>query len=135
MVALDRRKMETLFYTESSNIKASSMGRFLGFNLSQQACFPAARQMATVGRVVLSKVSCLSGLSMSRKRTIYLALVRSRITYPFSPWASMKPPQIFTLQAVETYEVDFIGNHKWYERVTQKDKHERLRIEPLNLFL
>ena len=36
---------------------------------------------------------------------------------------------------MQSHGVDFIGNHKWYERLTQKDKHERHKIEPLNLFL
>ena len=135
IVALYHRNIDRLFYAWSSNIEASSARTLVGYNINQQGCLPAARQMAAVGRDALTKVSCLSVLLTTRKRTTYLALVRSRITYPFLPWAAMTPPQIFTLQAVQIHGVEFIGNHNWYERLKQKDKHERHRIEPLNLFL
>ena len=120
VVALDSRKLETLFYTKFIKIEGSSTSRFLGLNLDQQGCSPSAPQMAAVGKRVLPKVSCLSGLSKGGKKTISLALVRSRKAFSFSPWMAMTHPQILTLQAVQTHGVDVIDNHKWYERLTQK---------------
>ena len=67
IVVLNRRKMKTMFYIGSSNIQASSTGRFLFFNLNQQGCFHVSRMIAAVGREALAKVCCLSGLSTARK--------------------------------------------------------------------
>ena len=121
------KKMNTLFYNGSNKIKASSTGRFLSL-IQPARVFSSCSQMAAVVGETPAKENCLSGLSTARKRTIHSPLVTSRIFYPISSQATMTPQQIFTLKAVQTHGVDFIGNRKSYERLRQKRKLKRYRI-------
>ena len=135
IIALDRKVKSIRYSTGSRSIHADSTGLFLGFPLNRQGVFPAARKVAASGRHSLANIARLSSLSENRKRMLYLALVRSRLVYPVSPWAAMRPNQLYTLQVIQNKAMDFIGNYRWYQRLPQYVKHTLQSIEPLNLHL
>ena len=135
IVALDRKVKHLTYYNGLKNIECVPTGRFLGFQLNRQGAFSVARQVAARGEKTLAELSKLAGLSTSRKRLLGLALVRSRLTYPVTPWAALPPQQLYTLQKVWNKTINFIGGYARQDRTPQRDKHQLLRVEPLNTVL
>lgn len=132
VVALDGKRAD-MRYTigAQQHVSASSTGRFLGFHIHRSGVPTAARQRAVVAGKELARLRRFYTLSSHAKKRLYTAKIRSKLTYPVSPWSSLTSKQLHPLQKTQNMAVNFIGNYNWTQFITQATKHEQHGMEPI----
>lgn len=83
----------------------------------------------------LTSLQRFAQMSSRAKRWIYMAKIRPKILYPVSPWASMKPRELLTLQKIQNKALNFIGGYQWNQFITARTKHEDQRLPTIGKVL
>ena len=72
---------------------------------------------------------------LTSKAQLYTSLVKTRLTYPFVPWAAQQDTVKCKMQAVQTKGVSFIRNYQWQEFRKAKEKSELQKMPGINTTL
>ena len=113
-------------------IPTSREGTMLGLTILSTGYSTHIKRKKNLCKLELGKMWRLRELGEKNKRTMYLALISSRLHYPPIPTHCLSDLSIRTLQRAENSGARCITNISRMERKTNLEVNRRAQLEPLN---
>ena len=107
----------------------------LGLTITTNGFYKHVSNRVTSARAQMRKLYRFKNLNSKNKRKLYLALVRTKLTYPIVPLHAMSTRQITKLQMVQNQGARFITNTRRIERKTSEYIHQQAELEAVNIYL
>ena len=135
-IAMLPHKMPPL-EVDGRRIEWKSKGRMLGWEIAWQRgmCKGRMEEMAAIGRGELARLRRFWRLPEKLKKQLYVALVRSRLTYPCVPLHVLGSNALRPLQRVQNAGVRFVLGASLVDRISSEALHLRAGIPALNVWL
>ena len=139
IVATNRPKLRLSYRVDPTDptkiAEEETQGRFLGLQLRATGLHHSAVERAKIAHAKLGALQRFKNLSSQKKRTLYMAQIRSYMLYPCVPWEAVGSRQQASLQTVQNHAANFIGGYDWRERTTARRKGEDQKLEPISATL
>jgi len=116
-------------------IAHTETGTMLGLKLSNSGLAPHVSNRAQSAKAQLIKLRRFKNLSQKNKRTLYLALVKSKLVYPAAPLNAINRTQLLKLQRIQNSGVRFITNTSLLDSIPTAALHETTQIDSINVTL
>lgn len=129
------RKNTDIIQINDQHIPYTNKGKILGLNISTSGITPQITQKKATALSQLSKLYRFRHLSPHNKRLLYMATVRSILTYPTIPLHTISKSAMSTLQKVQNKALHFITNTHWTEHKTSQELHQTCNLPPINIYL
>ena len=115
------------------NIEHSTTGKALGLNLYSTSFTKHVTHRRNIANAQLNKLYRFKNLNENNKRTLYLALVRSKLIYPVIPLHTISKSQMLSLQRIQNKATRFITNTSKLDFLTSELLHALTDLEPINI--
>ena len=115
------------------NIAHSTSGKALGLNIYSTSLTRHIKQRRNIANAQMNKLYRFKNLSEQNKRTLYLALVRSKLLYPIVPIHTVSKTQMLSLQRIQNKATRFITNTSKLDFLTSELLHALTDLEPINI--
>jgi hypothetical protein len=116
-------------------VQHTDIGTMLGLKLSNSGLTPHVTGRANIARAQLTKLRRFRNLSEKNKRTLYLALVQSKLLYPTAPLNIINKTNLSRLQKIQNSGIRFITNTPLSDRIPTATLHQNTKIDAINLTL
>jgi hypothetical protein len=110
-------------------------GKALGLTITTNGFFKHIKQRIQLAKLRLRDLYRFRNLSLANKRKLYLALIRSTLTYPPVPLHTISTTQMRKLQIIQNKSARLITNIRYSDRMTNETVNDLADLEPINLFL
>lgn len=120
---------------EGNEIEYSTGGQILGLKITKGGYAQFIKEKKQNLNHTLSKLSRFSEATSTTKRKLYMALIRSTLTYPPIPLVTAKPTNMNKLQVIQNKSLRFIYNIRYPNIVNNKELHDRANLPPVNVLL
>jgi hypothetical protein len=116
-------------------VQHTDIGTMLGLKLSNAGLSKHVTGRANSAKAQLTKLRRFRNLSEKNKRTLYLALVQSKLLYPTAPLNIINKTQLSRLQKVQNSGIRFITNTSLIDHIRTETLHDKVKIDSINLTL
>lgn len=113
----------------------ANKGTVLGLTIGFTGYKHHVKNRVAQANAQLNKLHRFRQMSLKHKRTLYLALIRSILTYPAIPMNSLSRSQMLKLQTVQNKGTRFITDHSKLDQLTSQQLHEQSDLLPINQVL
>ena len=120
---------------QGRTIAHSESGTMLGLKLANSGLAPHVTNRVNSAKAQLMKIRRFKNLSQKNKRTLYLALVKSKLVYPAAPLNIMNKSQLLKLQRIQNSGIRSITNTSLLNGITSASLHETTKIDAINVTL
>ena len=120
---------------ENTNYPPQNSGIVLGTIVSKTGFHSHIRQRIKLAKIKLPLLYRFINLSQSNKRTLYLTLVKSILTYPIVPLHTASKTLQKQMQTVQNKAARLITKTRLRESQTSQQTNELAKLQPLNLFI
>ena len=118
-------------------IEKSKSAKCLGLTFNQAFSYAEhTNNLKTQCARKLMKLRRFKGLSLRRKRHLYLAFIRPALIYPVVPLHSCIDSDLSKLQVVQNKALNFITNRDPTNyHITAEELHKQAKLQPLNVVM
>lgn len=134
LIAISRLKTGQVTINQTP-IPYNRSGKILGLNITRTGITSQITTRTAIARNNLDKLYRFIHLSANNKRKLYIALVRSALTYPIIPTHTASKTAISKLQKIQNRATRFITNTHWTDFRSSEFLHLTSRLPPINSFL
>lgn len=134
LIPISRRKTANIS-VDGEPYPYSQKGKVLGLSFTGYGLSSQVPRRCKIAKTNLSKLLRFQGLSMQIKRKLYIAMVRSALTYPAIPLNTLSLSATLKLQRVQNAGVRFITQTSLRERIPSSILHARAHLPPINTYL
>lgn len=134
IIPMNRRKTEDIIIDDKL-FPYTNKGKILGLNISTNGIAPQIVTRRAMALAQLNKLYRFRHLSTKNKRLLYMATVRSTLTYPTIPLHTVSKTAMSTLQKIQNKALRFITNTHWQEFKTSEQLHNECNLPPINTYL
>jgi hypothetical protein len=134
IIPINRRNTEDIFL-ENQHIPYTNRGKILGLSISSWGIASQIAVRKGTANSNLNKLNRFRHLSPQNKRLLYMATVRSALTYPTIPLHTVSKTAMSTLQKIQNKALRFITNTHWRDHKTSEELHIECNLPPINIYL
>ena len=134
IIPISRRNTWDIFI-DDTYIPYSRRGKMLGLNLTTYGFSNQTKIRRAIATSQLTKLNRFSRLNITNKRKLYLALVRSALTYPVIPLHTCSNSALLQLQRTQNKATRLLTNTTNFDRLTSQILHEMTELPAINVFL
>jgi hypothetical protein len=134
VVPIARRNTSEII-VEGEYVPYQSTGKVLGLNFSSRGYSSHLSIKRAMAWNSLRKLYRFRNLSTNIKRKLYLAYIRSALTYPIIPMHTFSTTALKQLQKIQNAAIRFITNVSLFDEISARTLHQQSRLEPLNIVM
>ena len=134
IIPISRRITHDIFI-DNTHIPYTPQGKVLGLNLSTNGISNQINIRKNIASANLNKLYRFKHLSCTNKRKLYIALVRSALTYPIIPLHTASKTALLKLQRVQNKATRFITNTTLLDSISSQTLHDLTNLPPINIYL